>query len=64
MSGRIDDKLAQLRADQATWSVEYFPPKTSEGLANLFARAERMITGLAPASVSYTHLTLPTKRIV
>lgn len=54
MSGRIDDKLAQLRADQATWSVEYFPPKTSEGLANLFARADRMITGLAPAWVNVT----------
>lgn len=52
-AARIDETLA--RADgQTRWSLEYFPPKTAEGLANLYLRVERMVTGLAPAWINVT----------
>ncbi|WFD36158.1 methylenetetrahydrofolate reductase [NAD(P)H] [Malassezia cuniculi] len=53
-SGRIDEKLASLKDDQYSWSLEYFPPKTSEGLANLFPRVQRMVSALSPAWINVT----------
>ena len=50
-ASRIDEKLAE-NGEQNVWSLEFFPPKTSEGLANLFSRIHRMTNNLHP---TWTH---------
>ncbi|WFD06079.1 methylenetetrahydrofolate reductase [NAD(P)H] [Malassezia vespertilionis] len=50
---RIDEKLAQ-KQDGILWSLEFFPPKTSDGMANLYARIERMTAKLHPGWVHVT----------
>lgn len=52
-ASRIDEKLAE-GGDAYVWSLEFFPPKTSEGLANLFARIHRMAGNLRPGWVHVT----------
>lgn len=52
----ISDKLAQAWRDHpgdATFSFEYFPPKTAQGLRNLYGRIERM-RELGPAFADVT----------
>lgn len=52
-ASRIDEKLAE-NGEQNVWSLEFFPPKTSEGLANLFSRIHRMTNNLHPGWVHVT----------
>ncbi|KAF2436771.1 MTHFR-domain-containing protein [Tothia fuscella] len=51
---KITDKLAALPDDATFFSLEFFPPKTSEGFANLQARLERMSRALRPFFVNVT----------
>ncbi|WFD31484.1 methylenetetrahydrofolate reductase [NAD(P)H] [Malassezia sp. CBS 17886] len=53
-ASRIDDKLATAPAHECQWSIEFFPPKTADGLANLLPRMQRMVTQLDP---SWIHVT-------
>lgn len=50
---RIDEKLAA-GDDDYVWSLEFFPPKTQEGLANLLERIDRMSQLLGPGWVHVT----------
>ncbi|BDD58732.1 hypothetical protein MPDQ_008004 [Monascus purpureus] len=51
---KITEKIAALRPDASYFSLEFFPPKTQMGLANLQARLERMSQGLRPLFVTVT----------
>ncbi|KAF9096582.1 hypothetical protein BGX29_004351 [Mortierella sp. GBA35] len=51
---KIVDKIAQKTAEgKPFYSFEYFPPKTTQGLSNLFDRIERM-QALSPTFVTCT----------
>ncbi|KAF9293966.1 hypothetical protein BGZ88_004646, partial [Linnemannia elongata] len=51
---KIVDKIAQKSAEgKPFYSFEYFPPKTTQGLSNLFDRIGRMQT-LSPTFVTCT----------
>ncbi|KAJ2356821.1 methylenetetrahydrofolate reductase 1 [Coemansia erecta] len=51
---KVSDKLRQAEAsNQPYFSFEYFPPKTEQGLANLYDRIERM-SRLGPVFVAVT----------
>ncbi|CAO1616975.1 unnamed protein product [Jaminaea pallidilutea] len=51
---RITSKIAQAESEGRTWwSFEYFPPRTPQGLANLYDRVQRM-SDLGPAFVDVT----------
>ncbi|CAO1631717.1 unnamed protein product [Sympodiomycopsis kandeliae] len=51
---RITSKIAQAEREGRTWwSFEYFPPRTPQGLQNLYDRVERM-SELGPAFVDVT----------
>lgn len=51
---RITSKIAQAEREGRTWwSFEYFPPRTPQGLANLYDRCQRM-SELGPAFVDIT----------
>ena len=52
MAARVDEKLAG--NDAYLWSLEFFPPRTALGLANLLARIWRMSTSLQPGWVHVT----------
>ena len=52
MAARVDEKLAG--NDAYLWSLEFFPPRTALGLANLLARIWRMSTALQPGWVHVT----------
>ena len=40
---RIVDKLAKAeKENKIAWSFEYFPPRTAQGLTNLYDRIERI----------------------
>ncbi|CAO1625252.1 unnamed protein product [Sympodiomycopsis kandeliae] len=50
--GHISEKVHHLHStspEQPFWSLEYFPPKTNQGQANLLARIQRMNTSLHPS---------------
>lgn len=50
----ISQKLAQTASQQKpTFSFEFFPPKTAQGVQNLYARWERMYE-LAPTFIDIT----------
>ncbi|KAH7120824.1 methylenetetrahydrofolate reductase 2 [Dendryphion nanum] len=50
----ISEKLAQARAEgKATFSFEFFPPKTAQGVQNLYDRMDRM-HGLGPQFIDIT----------
>lgn len=51
---KITDKIAALPPDATYTSLEFFPPKTSMGLANLRDRLDRMERALRPLFVSVT----------
>ncbi|KAF2140394.1 uncharacterized protein K452DRAFT_230630 [Aplosporella prunicola CBS 121167] len=51
---KITDKIAALAPDQSYFSLEFFPPKTQMGFANLQNRLERMSRGLRPLFVTVT----------
>lgn len=51
---KITDKIAALPPDADYFSLEFFPPKTSMGFANLRSRLERMARALKPAFVNVT----------
>ncbi|KAF2403057.1 methylenetetrahydrofolate reductase-like protein [Trichodelitschia bisporula] len=51
---KITDKLAALPQDGTYFSLEFFPPKTAMGFANLQARLERMSSALRPLFVNVT----------
>ncbi|TID22755.1 methylenetetrahydrofolate reductase [Venturia nashicola] len=51
---KITDKLAALPEDGTYFSLEFFPPKTTAGFANLQARLERMSRALRPFFVNIT----------
>ncbi|KAI9784890.1 MAG: hypothetical protein M1816_000585 [Peltula sp. TS41687] len=51
---KITDKIAALPADGRFFSLEFFPPKTTMGSANLQTRLERMARGLRPLFVTVT----------
>jgi methylenetetrahydrofolate reductase (NADPH) len=38
----IDKLFAKIEEKQPTYSFEYFPPKTLEGVTNLYERLQRM----------------------
>ncbi|PWN94844.1 putative MET13-putative methylene tetrahydrofolate reductase [Tilletiopsis washingtonensis] len=51
---RITTKIAKAEAEgRVWWSFEYFPPRTAQGLTNLYDRIERM-ADLGPAFVDIT----------
>lgn len=51
ISARIEKAVA---ANRPFYSLEYFPPKTSQGLANLYVRIARMNLDLRPEWVQIT----------
>ncbi|KAL4913128.1 methylenetetrahydrofolate reductase-domain-containing protein [Aspergillus aurantiobrunneus] len=51
---KITDKIAALPPDTNYFSLEFFPPKTQMGFANLQARLERMAQALRPLFVTVT----------
>ncbi|EAW14759.1 methylenetetrahydrofolate reductase (NAD(P)H) MET12 [Aspergillus clavatus NRRL 1] len=51
---KITDKIAALPPDANYFSLEFFPPKTKMGFANLQARLERMEQALRPLFVTVT----------
>ncbi|PGH27148.1 methylenetetrahydrofolate reductase [Polytolypa hystricis UAMH7299] len=51
---KISDKIAALPKDANYFSLEFFPPKTQMGSANLQARLERMAQALHPLFVTVT----------
>lgn len=51
---KITDKIAALPADAGYFSLEFFPPKTPMGFANLRSRLERMARALKPTFVNVT----------
>ncbi|KAJ9206260.1 hypothetical protein DTO164E3_586 [Paecilomyces variotii] len=51
---KITDKIAALPPDANFFSLEFFPPKTQMGSANLQARLERMAQALRPLFVTVT----------
>ncbi|RHZ69565.1 hypothetical protein CDV55_101341 [Aspergillus turcosus] len=51
---KITDKIAALPPDENYFSLEFFPPKTQMGFANLTARLERMAQALRPLFVTVT----------
>ncbi|THY82057.1 methylenetetrahydrofolate reductase-like protein [Aureobasidium pullulans] len=53
-SDRIVDKIAALPEDSTYFSLEFFPPKTQQGFANLHARLSRMAHSLRPLFVNVT----------
>lgn len=50
----IEAKIRQAPKDTNLWSLEFFPPKTVVGQANLYERIERMTQSLQP---SWVHVT-------
>ncbi|KAK9761261.1 methylenetetrahydrofolate reductase (NAD(P)H) met13 [Basidiobolus ranarum] len=51
---KITSKIKQaLEENRSFWSFEYFPPKTDEGVENLFERIQRM-SGLKPEFIDVT----------
>ncbi|KAJ5495258.1 Methylenetetrahydrofolate reductase 2 [Penicillium diatomitis] len=51
---KITEKIAALPPDANYFSLEFFPPKTRMGFANLSARLERMAQALRPLFVTVT----------
>lgn len=51
---RIHEKIAALPPNANYFSLEFFPPKTAQGFANLHARLERMAHSLRPLFVNVT----------
>lgn len=51
---KITDKIAALPPDADYFSLEFFPPKTAMGFANLRSRLERMARALKPTFVNVT----------
>ncbi|KAJ4993368.1 Methylenetetrahydrofolate reductase 2 [Stagonosporopsis vannaccii] len=51
---KITDKIRALPAGAAYFSLEFFPPKTAMGFANLQSRLERMSQALRPLFVTVT----------
>ncbi|KAK5164499.1 methylenetetrahydrofolate reductase 1 [Saxophila tyrrhenica] len=51
---RLTDKIAALPPDSNYFSLEFFPPKTQQGFANLQARLSRMSQALRPLFVNVT----------
>ncbi|RKU46013.1 hypothetical protein DL546_008139 [Coniochaeta pulveracea] len=51
---KITDKIAALPPDTDYFSLEFFPPKTAMGFANLRDRLERMSRALRPLFVNVT----------
>lgn len=51
---KITDKIAALPADGEYFSLEFFPPKTAMGFANLRDRLQRMEQALRPLFVNVT----------
>ncbi|KAF2094445.1 methylenetetrahydrofolate reduct [Rhizodiscina lignyota] len=51
---KITDKIAALPENGSYFSLEFFPPKTQMGAANLQARLERMSRALRPLFVNVT----------
>lgn len=51
---KITEKIAALPADGEYFSLEFFPPKTAMGFANLRDRLERMECALRPLFVNVT----------
>ncbi|KAJ5365866.1 Methylenetetrahydrofolate reductase [Penicillium concentricum] len=54
MEKKITEKIAALPPDANYFSLEFFPPKTRMGFANLSARLERMAQALRPLFVTVT----------
>ncbi|CAK7220696.1 methylenetetrahydrofolate reductase 1 [Sporothrix curviconia] len=54
MDHKITDKIAALPPDAFYFSLEFFPPKTSMGFANLRDRLDRMARALRPLFVNVT----------
>ncbi|CAK7267012.1 methylenetetrahydrofolate reductase 1 [Sporothrix epigloea] len=54
MDHRITNKIAALPPDAFYFSLEFFPPKTSMGFANLRDRLDRMARALRPLFVNVT----------
>lgn len=53
-AARIDEKVKDTGREAPVWSLEFFPPRTTVGLANLCARIERMVKLLHPGWVHIT----------
>jgi len=51
---KIIDKLNEKNSDELTYSIEFFPPKTYQGIENLKDRADRMFTSTNPMFVDLT----------
>ncbi|KAK3112242.1 methylenetetrahydrofolate reductase 1 [Teratosphaeriaceae sp. CCFEE 6253] len=54
MDDKITTLLAALPPDATYFSLEFFPPKTQQGFANLHARLSRMAQALRPMFVNVT----------
>lgn len=51
---KLTEKIAALPPDASYFSLEFFPPKTAMGFANLRSRLERMARALKPTFVNVT----------
>lgn len=51
---KLTGKIASLPPDSTYFSLEFFPPKTPQGFANLHARLSRMAHSLRPLFVNVT----------
>lgn len=51
---KLTDKIAALPPNSNYFSLEFFPPKTQQGFANLHARLSRMSQALGPLFVNVT----------
>lgn len=57
MTARVDPKIIDLlneKKDKPHASLEYFPPRTDEGVKNLYARMDRMKQNVAPLFTDVT----------
>mmetsp|Transcript_19416 Transcript_19416/g.28776 ORF Transcript_19416/g.28776 Transcript_19416/m.28776 type:complete len:410 (-) Transcript_19416:1103-2332(-) len=57
MTARVDPKIIDLlkeKKDKPHASLEYFPPRTEEGVKNLYARMDRMKENVAPLFTDVT----------
>ncbi|KAI8451614.1 methylenetetrahydrofolate reductase-domain-containing protein [Phakopsora pachyrhizi] len=51
---RVTDLIESLGDDKVYYTLEYFPPKTSDGLNNLINRIHRMVSNLNPSCIHIT----------
>jgi len=51
---KINDLIKERKGNEVPTSLEYFPPRTEEGVKNLYSRMDRMRTNLSPLFTDIT----------